>query len=147
MPLAVFLNILGAFVGFCAGIFFAKGAIKMTPEKIQKIAATYWDSNEHWGYSIADQRADYIAGGILLVLSFSFQLTANFVPASFEPSFLQPFSCAIAEVFAIVALLLVLAVLVRNAVATSTKLQVRQRQAEAIAQEELVNKVNGLSKK
>lgn len=136
MTLAVFLNVIGLCLGFVSAIFFAIGALTMTPAKIQKVAATYWDANQHWGDSIADQRADYIVGALLLLLSFFSQLSATLVPSAFEPSLLQPFGCAIAEIVAALTLLLVCSVLLRNAIAKSTKLQVRQMQAEIQAAQE-----------
>lgn len=136
MTLAIFLNILGLFLGFVSAIFFAVGALTMTPAKIQKVAASYWDANQHWGDSIADQRADYIVGALLLLLSFSVQLAANLVPSAFEPSLLQPLGCAIAEIVAALALLLVCSVLLRNGIAKLTKSQVRQIQAAVIAAQE-----------
>ena len=108
----------------------------MTPAKIQKVAATYWNSNQHWGDSIADQRADYIVGALLLLLAFLSQLLATLVPSTFEPSLLQPFGCAIAEILAVLVLLLVCSILFRNAIAKSTKSQVRKIQAAVIAAQE-----------
>ena len=141
MKLAVFLNVIGLFLGFVSAIFFAIGALTMTPAKIQKVAATYWDANQHWGDSIADQRADYIVGALLLLVSFSAQLSATLVPSAFEPSLLQPFGCAIAEIVAFLAFLLVCSVLLRNAIAKSTKQQVRQCQTEELVAQELASKI------
>ena len=136
MLLSTFLNILGACLGFISALFFAFGALMMTAEKINIIAATYWNANQHWGDSIADQRADYIAGALLLLLSFSSQLAANLVPSTLQPSLLQPLGCAIAEIVAVVLALLVSTVLLRNAVAKTTKTEVRRLQAEKIAASE-----------
>ena len=132
MTLSTFLNILGACIGFMSAVFFSVGATIMTPKLIYKISATYWDFNQHWGDSIADQRADYIAGGLLLLLSFSVQLSANLIPSTLSPSLLQPFGCAIAEIVASISLLLVCSFLLRNAIAKSTKRQVHQIQKEAL---------------
>lgn len=136
MVLSAFLNIIGLCVGFISAIFFSIGALTMTPSKIQKVAASYWDTNQHWGDSIADQRADYIVGALLLLLSFFSQLLANLVPPTAEPSLLQPFGCATAEIVAALTLLLVCSVFLRNAIAKSTKSQVRQLQAEVMAAQE-----------
>jgi len=138
MTLAVFLNVVGLCLGFVSAIFFAIGALTMTPAKIQKVAATYWDANQHWGDSIADQRADYIVGALLLLMAFFSQLLATLVPSDLEPSLLQPFGCAIAEIAAALVLLLVCSVILRNVIAKSTKSQVRQIQASAIAAQEAV---------
>jgi hypothetical protein len=109
-----------------SAMFFAVGAIMMHPQKIFDVAAMYWDANQPWGDSIAEQRADYIAGALLLLASFSLQLAATLVPSGIAPSLLQPVGCATAEIVSVLALLLVLAVLLRNFVAKSTKEKVRQ---------------------
>lgn len=140
MLLSTFLNILGACIGFMSAVFFSIGAMIMTPTKIFNISATYWDSNQHWGDSIADQRADYIAGGLLLLLSFAAQLSANLVPSASQPSPLQSYGCAIAEIIAVLAFLLVCTVLLRNAIAKTTRQKVRQMQAEELAAQELAAK-------
>ena len=137
MLLSTFLNILGACIGFMSASFFAFGALVMSAEKISAISATYWDANQHWGDSIAEQRADYIAGALLLLLSFASQLAANVVPPTSAPSLLQPFGCAIAEIVSALAFLLVCSVLLRNAIAKSTKQKFHQRQAEELAAQEI----------
>lgn len=137
MTLSTFLNIFGLCIGFISAIFFAIGALTMTPTKIQRVAATYWNSNQHWGDSIADQRADYIVGAVLLLLSFASQLAANLVPPSFEPSLLQPFEFAIAKIAAALASLLVFAVALRHAIAKLTKSQVRLIQEEIASKTEI----------
>ncbi len=136
MLLAAFLNIIGASLGFLSAMFFAIGALGMHPQKIMQISSSYWDANQHWGDSIAEQRADYIAGALLLLLSFSSQLAANLVQPDTAPSLLQPRGCAIAEIVAVVLVLLVSTGLLRNAVAKSTKRKVRQLQAEKLAAQE-----------
>ena len=136
MTLSIFLNIFGLCIGFISAIFFAIGALAMTPAKIQRVAATYWDSNQHWGDSIADQRADYIVGALLLLLSFASQLAANLIPSTFEPSLLQLFRCSIAAIAAALALLLMSSVLLRSAIAKSTKSQVRKMQLAVLATQE-----------
>ena len=133
MLLSTFLNILGACIGFMSASFFAFGALVMSAEKISAISATYWDANQHWGDSIAEQRADYIAGALLLLLSFASQLAANLVPPTSAPSPLQPFGFAIAEIAAVVAVLLASAILLRGAVAKTTKQRVRKLQVQDIA--------------
>ena len=137
MPLVTFLNIFAACLGFLAALFFAAGAAFTTPTKVFKTASMQWDMNEHWADTLADQRADYIAGALLLLLSFASQLLANIAPSSAEPSLLQPIGCAVAEIVALLALLLLCAILLRNAVAKSTKAKVRQLAATAEAQAEL----------
>ena len=127
-----------------AAVFFSIGAMLVTPVKIFNISTSYWDANEHWAASIAEQRADYIAGGLLLLLSFSLQLSAILVHSTVAPFLLQPFGCAIAEIVAVLTLLLVCFVLLRNAVSKTTKTKVRQLQQKESEAEELKAKVRNL---
>lgn len=147
MTLAQFLNTLGACLGFASALFFAAGAIFTSPKRVFHIAKSYWDINSHWADSICDQRADYISGSLLLVLSFSSQLSANLIPSDTQQSQFQPYGCAIAEIVAALTFLLLCAVVLRNAVAKSTKETVRQMQTEALAKEELEIKVDNLARK
>lgn len=137
MQLSTFLNILGTSIGFMSAVFFSIGAMMMTPTIIHKISATYWDANQHWGDSIAGQRADYISGGLLLLLAFALQLLACLVPSNSEHSFFQSFGHAIAEIVSILALLLMCSFMLRNAIAKSTRKKVRRLQADERARQEL----------
>jgi len=147
LTLSTFLNILGSCIGFLSALFFAAGAIFTSPKLVFNIAKSYWDINSHWADSICDQRANYIAGALLLLLSFSSQLSANLIQPETQSLPFQPFGCAIAEIIAVLTFLLLCAVLLRNAVAKSTKETVRRMQVEALAKEELENKVHALSRK
>jgi hypothetical protein len=135
LTLFLFLNILGLCIGFISALFFSSGALSMSPSKIQRIATSYWDANQHWGDSLADQRSDYIVGAFLLLLSFTAQLLANIVSPTAEPAVLQPLGCAVAEIAAALTMLLMSSIILRNLIAKRTKSQVRKIQAEAIAAE------------
>lgn len=140
MLLSTFLNIFGACTGFMASVLFAVGAIGMTPLKIFKVAATYWDANQHWADSIADQRADYITGGLLLLLSFSLQIAANIVPSDVQPLALQHYGSAGVGIVVSIVVLLVATLLFRNYVAKSTRQKVHQMQDADLAAQELAVK-------
>jgi hypothetical protein len=140
MLLPTFLNILSSCIGLMSAMFFAVGAITMHPQKIFSVAATYWDANQLWGDSIAEQRADYISGALLLLVSFALQLAATLVPAGTAPPLLQPVGYAIAGIVAVLAALLALAVLLRNFVAKSTKEKVHRLIAADLAEQEQASK-------
>ena len=132
MELPTFLSILSAIIGFIASGFFAIGAMTMTSTKIFEISSTYFDTNRHWGDSIAEQRADYIVGGLLLLLSFSLQFSAILTPLSIQPSQFQPFGCAIAEIAAGIALVLVFALLARSSISKASKRNIHRLQDKEI---------------
>lgn len=137
MHIVTFLNILSASIGFLAALFFAAGMIRMNAEDVWHSARMQWDINEHLVSSIASQRAEYIVGALLLLLSFSLQLLANLIPSTAEPSLLQPFGCAIAEIVAVVAFLLVCSFFARGSLSKSTTSKVLRLQAESEEKEAL----------
>lgn len=130
-----FLSILAACVGFLSAAFFSVGVLQMKTQDIANLATMFWDANQHLADSIVSQRADYTIGTLLLVLSFSLQLAANLVPSTLQPSLLQPVGCAVAEILALLAYLILLSVLFRNAVKKSTKSSVDILLAKAIAKQ------------
>ncbi len=128
MPLSTYLNIFGASIGLMSALFFAFGALMMSPDKIGLISSSYWDENLHWRDSLAEQRADYICGAILLLLSFSCQLAGNFVPPAFTPYILNTFSCAISGIVGSFIILLLCFILLRRVIATKTIQKVQKMQ-------------------
>ena len=132
-----FLNIFSACLGFVAAMYFAAGMLRMSAEDVWRTVRSHWDINEHQLRSVAAQRAEYIVGATFLLLSFSLQLLANLVPSALEPSFFQPFGCAVAEILAALALLLVLATTARGSILQSTVTKVLQWQAEVEVKEQL----------
>ena len=132
-----FLNIFSACLGFIAVMYFAAGMLRMNAEDVWRTVRNNWDINEHQLRSIAAQRAEYIVGATFLLLSFSSQLSANLVPSSLEPSFLQPYGCAVSEIASALALLLVLSTTARGSILQSTVTRVLKLQAEAEAREQL----------
>ena len=98
MLLSTFLNILGSSVGLLSALFFALGTLRLRTKDIVGIAGTYCNFNQHLADSIASQRAEYIAGALLLLVSFALQVAANLVPSTLQPSQLQPFGCALSAI-------------------------------------------------
>ena len=133
MTLAQFLTVLGATVGFMAAAFFAWGVLRSSDKDLYEITSMKWDINQHWADSIAEQRADYKVGALLLLLSFASQLAANLVPPTSAPSLLQPFAYAIVEIVVVVALLLACSVWRRNISASTTKDLLRTWRAKELA--------------
>ena len=136
MALLTFLNILGLSCGLLAGIFFAFGMVRMTTEDIYFSTHMQWDLNEHLVHSIASQRAEYIIGALLLLLSFSLQLSAILIPSTYKPSLIQPLGCAVSEILVLMLGTLVCSVLVRNTLSKTTKEKVLQLQKERSQKEQ-----------
>lgn len=126
MPLDKYLGILGACVGLLSALFFAFGTLRLRYKDIVGIAGTYWDFNLHLADSIASQRAEYIVGALLLLLSFSLQLAANLVPPDIGPSFLQQFDAAVLAILLAVSATAFLSWLLVASVSARTQQKVRK---------------------
>lgn len=76
----------------------------MTEKDIAKVASSGWGGfSRGMADSITAQRADYTAGALLLVLSFSLQIVANLVPPALQPDILRPLGCAATLIFILLA--------------------------------------------
>lgn len=76
MTLQTAITLSAASVGFCAAIFFCIGNAFNSPKQIINQASTYWDFNESLALALAAQRAQYVTGAMLLVISFCLQVVA-----------------------------------------------------------------------
>lgn len=66
-----------ATVGFVSAVFLCIGSALNTPEKILLQSTPYWDFNEPVARALVAQRAQYIVGGLLLVIAFLLQIAAT----------------------------------------------------------------------
>jgi hypothetical protein len=119
MSLATFLSALAACAGFFAACFYAAGAALLTPGKILEVASTHWDANPAWADSLAAQRADYVAGSLLLVVSFALQIAAVFTTST------RTVACGVGWLLGASLVLLLAAVTLRVSVANRTKATIR----------------------
>jgi protein-S-isoprenylcysteine O-methyltransferase Ste14 len=136
MLLSTFLNIVAACVGFLSATFFALGVLRTQPAAIYAIAKPKWDFNPSLADSIAEQRANYIVGAPLLVLSFSLQLSANLVPPTLQPSLLQPVGCVLVSIGLAFSAIALLSRYLCRRIAEKTKQTVRQIEKARKAQKE-----------
>jgi hypothetical protein len=72
-------------VGFVSAIFFCVGNALNSVEKITLQSTMFWDASEPIARALSSQRAQYITGGLLLVISFSLQVFAS-VTSSTNPA-------------------------------------------------------------
>ena len=63
-------------VGVLSAIFFSIGNVMNSTEKIIQQSGTYWEFNESLARSLAAQRAQYVTGGLLLLVTFALQVLA-----------------------------------------------------------------------
>ncbi len=126
MTLQTFLNLIAACLGFLAASFFVIGVAHLRAADIKGIASSGWGGfSQNLADSLSTQRAEYLSGAILLIQSFVSQIAANVVDPKLCPSALQPLEHAIRLIVALAVVLLLLAAILRYAVATHTKARVR----------------------
>lgn len=87
MTLPHFLNVLSACIGLVAALFLCLGTARLSNQAIWLLSTTFWDFNPHVAKALSAQRAEYVAGAALLVLTFVIQLAANVYAASAEQYF------------------------------------------------------------
>ena len=139
MLMSAFLSVIGLSVGAMSAMFFAAGALFVSTKDLYEITSGEWDVERHvWGDSIADQRADYIVGALLLLVSFGLQLAATLIPSCEQSLPFQPLGYAIAEIVAVLVLVLGCSLFFRVSHARSTKKQLRTMRAEAMAKIEQI---------
>ena len=120
------LTLCAAAIGALSAIFFCIGNAFNSIAKIIVQSGTYWDFNEPLARSLAAQRAQYVIGGLLLLVAFALQvlaaLASSTIPASL-PQLLGTWQYLVASVFLTVG---PLAWLACNALENSTVRKVLQ---------------------
>jgi len=70
------LTLAAASVGFVSAVFFCIGSILNTSAKILLQSTPYWDFSAPVARALTSQRAQYVVGALLLVISFCLQVSA-----------------------------------------------------------------------
>lgn len=83
MLLSSLIQIIAAALGVLGSLFFTIGIVRQSTAAMAALAGTYFDFNPHAIPALAAQKADYIFGGIFIVLAFAAQM-ASFLAGSYE---------------------------------------------------------------
>ena len=78
MNSAALTQLVSACFGIVGSIFFAVGVMRQSIDAMAAVAGTYWDWNPHLPPALAQQKADYLFGGGLIVVAFVLQLASFF---------------------------------------------------------------------
>jgi len=70
------ITLTAASVGFVSAVFFCIGNFFNSSEKILLQSTPFWDFNKFVARALAAQRAQYVVGALLLLISFLLQVTA-----------------------------------------------------------------------
>jgi len=70
------LTLVATTIGFLAAMFFCIGNIMNTANSILLQSSPFWDFSELVARALASQRAQYVVGALLLVISFALQVAA-----------------------------------------------------------------------
>jgi hypothetical protein len=101
------LSLAASTIGFISAIFFCVGNATNSVEKIILLLTPFWDFSETIARALASQRAQYLTGGLLLLISFALQLLATVASSNISanlPQFLHAWPYLIFSIFAPVAL-------------------------------------------
>lgn len=71
------LALTASVIGFVSAIFFCIGNAFNSVEKITLQSTMFWDFSEPVARALASQRAQYVTGGLLLLISFALQVLAT----------------------------------------------------------------------
>ena len=115
MSAITFLNFIAATGGFAAAMFFCKGTVSLSNRAVFDLAGTYWKFNRSLADALVSQRAEYVAGAILLVISFAAQLAANLIPGDSQSPLFCSVPWAVASLAIAILVLVALALMLRAA--------------------------------
>ena len=126
MSAQTFLSLLAASTGFVSALFFVLGPIDFKIKDIVSIASSaYGGFSRAFANSLAAQRADYIVGALLLVLTFSLQIAANLIPISLQAGTFLSFDNGIYAIVFLTCALLLIALAFRAVLAKSTRKKIQ----------------------
>jgi hypothetical protein len=80
MSLCTLIQIISACLGIIGSLFFAIGIMRQNAETMAKLSGTYWGANPHMVSALAEQKADYLFGGGIIVMAFTSQLLSYLIP-------------------------------------------------------------------
>ena len=75
-------TIIAASTALISAILFCMGSVSNSYKKILLQATPMWDFNESVARALAEQRSQYIAGAVILVFAFVFQVVAALASSS-----------------------------------------------------------------
>lgn len=82
MSLQTLLSIIAASIGFVSGVWLCFGAVFIKPAQIAQAADESWDAEPNIAGTLISQSAEYLTGGLLLLVSFALQVVAASVPTA-----------------------------------------------------------------
>ena len=114
MSAATFLSILAAALALIASLFFCVGTTRLSNETMYLLSGTYYGGNRGLFEAVAQQRADYLCGTVLLPASFLIQVIVLTVPSLTAQSLFSNFGAGVSVLCIIVAVVVLLAILIRR---------------------------------
>lgn len=76
------LQIVSACCGAVGSVYFARGVLTQSNQMMASLSKTYWDANPFMPKALAEQKAHYVVGVVLLFAAFVTQLVAIIAPVS-----------------------------------------------------------------
>ena len=129
------LSLAAAAIGFVSAVFFCIGGAFNSVEKIMLQSTPYWDFSEPVARALAAQRAQYVTGGLLLLIAFFLQVLAAVASSTNLASLPQWLHIWPALVFAVLLPTAMLACFVCRVIEKTTIRKVLLRLQEQLAQQ------------
>lgn len=82
MSLQTLLSIIAASIGFVSGVWLCVGSALIKPSRIAQADDDSWDAAPGIAEALISQSAEYLTGGLLLLVSFALQVVAASVSAA-----------------------------------------------------------------
>ncbi len=89
MNLATSLDIIASCLGLFSAVFFSIGILHFKSGRAEEVATKMWGRGLAAAEDMLSQKADFIVGSFLLVLSFSVQFALKAFPSIFEQSVVE----------------------------------------------------------
>jgi hypothetical protein len=108
MTQQLLIILISASIGFVSGIFFCIGNVLNSAKQIAAQGTPYFGFSVPLARSLAAQRAQYVVGALLLVVSFALQVAATIASPTTHvnlPRWIQPWPCFVLAVLVSTSLL------------------------------------------
>lgn len=134
MTIGAFFSLLAAAIGTLSAVYFAIGTLRLNDRAIFEISSMYWDYNKNLASSIASQRAEYMVGAGLLLMTFVIQLAGALLPGTSQTIF-ENLPCALVAAVIIVIVVSALAVVFCRALTQTMQSRIDARAAAVLGEQ------------
>lgn len=130
MMTSTLIQIVAACAGVIGSLFFTIGVMQQTVSTMDDLSGTYVGQNPFMVHALASQKAEYLFGGVIIVVAFILQLISFLVPPSAAIPFSRPAVVLLAMVLTIMLFFILFYVSQRLAKHFEAKITAYQQQGD-----------------